>query len=190
MKSKNANKSILAGILVGIGGFAFLSVSSDLLGSFLFCIGLLTVIIQQYSLYTGKVGYVRKFTEIPMLLQILFYNFCGVFIIGILGSLFFKEQALNLINHKLILPWHHVFIKSILCGMMIYLAVELYKKTNNFLAVIIPIMIFILCKFEHSVADMFYFIVAGMISVESIVFILITVVGNAVGSLLISFLEE
>lgn len=183
-------KSFLAGILVGIGGFAFLSVSSDLLGSFLFCIGLLAIIIQEYNLYTGKVGYIRKIKEIPNLLKILFFNFLGVFVIGLLGQIFLKEQAVNLVNYKMTLPLCHIFIKSILCGMMIYLAVELYKKTYNFLAVIIPIMVFILCKFEHSIANMFYFFVAGIINLKSLVLIFITIIGNAIGSLVISFLEN
>lgn len=183
-------KSYLAGILVGIGGFAFLSVSSILLGAFLFCIGLLSIIIQEYILYTGKVGYIRSIKEIPELLTILFCNWLGVFVIGLFGQIFLQEKAIELVNIKMMMPLFHIFIKSILCGMMIYLAVELYKKTHNFLSVIIPIMLFILCGFEHSIANMFYFTVAGVVNLKGFIFIFVTILGNAIGSLFISFLEH
>ena len=73
---------------------------------------------------------------------------------------------------------------------MIYLAVELYKRSKQILLVVMPVMIFILCGFEHCVADVFYFAAAGEISVRAILFIVICVLGNAAGSLAVSLLMK
>ena len=50
-------KSILAGIMIGIGGTIFLSLEKTL-GAFLFAIGLFMIVTRGYNLYTGKVGYI------------------------------------------------------------------------------------------------------------------------------------
>ena len=73
---------------------------------------------------------------------------------------------------------------------MIYLAVELYKREKSIILVIMAIMIFILCGFEHCVANAFYFAAAGTFSLQALVVILICIVGNALGSLFIRFLND
>ena len=50
--------AILAGAAIAIGGAAFLSVESKILGSVLFTVGLFTVCSFGLNLYTGKVCYV------------------------------------------------------------------------------------------------------------------------------------
>ena len=51
-------KGILAGILVGLGAFIFVSLYPDNkpLGAFLFSLGLISVFHLQANLYTGKIG--------------------------------------------------------------------------------------------------------------------------------------
>ena len=49
--------AILAGMLIGMGGTVFLSQSNPVVGSFLFAIGLFTIVVFQLHLITGKVGY-------------------------------------------------------------------------------------------------------------------------------------
>ena len=49
--------AILAGMLIGMGGTVFLSQSNPVVGSFLFAIGLFTIVVFQLHLFTGKVGY-------------------------------------------------------------------------------------------------------------------------------------
>ena len=76
-----------------------------------------------------------------------------------------------------------LFFLAILCGIMMYLAVVGYNKKENLLLIILPIMIFILCGFEHSIADMFYFNLAWAWNIKSIIYILVILLGNAIGSL-------
>ena len=42
-------------------------------------------------------------------------------------------------------------------------------------------MVFILCGFEHCVANMYYFSVAGMWSGKTLLYLLVMTLGNAVG---------
>ena len=55
-------------------------------------------------------------------------------------------------------------------------------------------MVFIFCGFEHCVADMFYYSVAGMWNGDALLRVVIISLGNAVGGVFIpllrSFLEE
>ena len=51
-------KSILAGIMIGVGGTIFLSSSDKVIGATLFAIGLFMIVINGFNLYTGKVGYI------------------------------------------------------------------------------------------------------------------------------------
>lgn len=183
-------KSFLAGILIGIGGIAYLSIPYKVLGAFLFSFGLLTILIQNYYLYTGKIGNVRKVNEISFLLQILLFNILGVIFMGVLSSFFLRPEGIELIELKMNVPWIEFFIKSFLCGIMMYYAVQLYSKTSNFLAVIVPIMLFILCGFEHSIANIFYFSVSRIIGIREIIFMITAIIGNSLGSLFVSLLTK
>ena len=49
--------AIIAGMLIGMGGTVYLSQSNAVIGSFLFSIGLYTILVFQLHLYTGKIGY-------------------------------------------------------------------------------------------------------------------------------------
>ena len=56
------------------------------------------------------------------------------------------------------------------------------------------LMVFIFCGFEHCVADMFYYSVAGMWNGDTLLRVVIISLGNAVGGVFIpllrSFIEE
>ena len=49
-------KGIYAGMMIGIGGIAFLSLENKIAGSFFFSLGLLCVCMYGMNLYTGKIG--------------------------------------------------------------------------------------------------------------------------------------
>ena len=51
-------KSILAGVMIGIGGTIFLSLENKIVGASLFAIGLFMIVINGFNFYTGKVGYI------------------------------------------------------------------------------------------------------------------------------------
>lgn len=189
-------KSIFAGIMIGIAGTVYLRVDNNLFGAFLFSIGLLVICMYGMNLFTGKVGYVliNKFNYIYELLITIVGNFIGTFLIARLVLLTrFKsisDKAVNLVNLKLNDNLLSIFILSMLCGILMYIAVNNYKKINNeigkYSCIFMCVMVFILSGFEHSIANMYYISVANMINLKSLLYILIMLLGNSVGSILIA----
>ena len=47
-----------------------------------------------------------------------------------------------------------------------------------------PVMCFVICGYEHCIANMFYFGAANMLNLQSIVYLCIVIVGNAIGGML------
>ena len=84
-----------------------------------------------------------------------------------------------------------IFILAMMCGMIMFIAVNNYKKENSdigkYLAIIMGVMAFILCGFEHCVANMFYFSVAGVWNFKVLLELLVMILGNSLGSIIIAF---
>lgn len=189
-------KSIFAGIMIGIAGTVYLRVDNNLFGAFLFSIGLLVICMYGMNLFTGKVGYVliNKFNYIYELLITIVGNFIGTFLVARLVLLTrFKsvsDKAVELVNLKLNDNLLSIFILSILCGILMYIAVNNYKKINNeigkYSCIFMCVMVFILSGFEHSIANMYYISVANLLSFKSLLYIFIMLLGNSVGSILIA----
>jgi formate/nitrite transporter FocA (FNT family) len=78
---------------------------------------------------------------------------------------------------------------GLFCNICIYIAVDGYKNNpheiGKYLALLFGVTVFILCGFEHCVANMFYFSVAGIFTGNMIVFLLLNTLGNIIGGLLI-----
>lgn len=184
-------KSIYAGIMIGIGGIIYLSAENRVTGSLLFSFGLLTIVTQGFCLYTGKIGFVKDLKELLHMPVIIIGNFIGTY----LAAFLIKAAHLNidsseLVNRKLnndVLP---VFILSVFCGVMMYLAIDNYNKSKNILFIIAPVMIFILSGFEHSIANMFYFNLAGTYSLKSFCYLIVMLTGNGIGAKLFSLKPE
>lgn len=68
-----------AGIAIAIGTIAYLSVDNKIVGSALFSIGLISVLLLKWNLYTGKIGYAKKSDALLM---------ATVFLGNIIGSSF------------------------------------------------------------------------------------------------------
>lgn len=178
-------RAILAGMMIGIGGCVYLGCEVKWVGAILFAVGLFTIFSFRLDLYTGKVGYIfdNDRSYVPYLLVVILGNFIGCLILGLMMPL---DAAVNLANAKLdnyeFLP---VLFKGVLCGMLMFIAADCYKNTKSFIATFVCVPVFILAGFEHSIADMFYFCSAGSFSVESLVFIITVLIGNAIGGFLI-----
>ncbi len=192
-------KGIYAGILIGMGGIAYLAIDNKIVGSFIFSFGLLTVCMYSFNLYTGKVGYLldNKLSYVIELLLSLLGNFIGTFIVGNVMRLTrfsnYIEKAQNLVNVKLDDSLLSIFILAIFCGMIMYIAVNNYKKQKDvigkYMTIFMGVMAFILCGFEHCVANMFYFCIAGVYSFKMFYYLLVMILGNSLGSLIISFYD-
>ena len=202
-------KAITSGIMIAMGVFAFLSCDVKYVGAFLFSLGLFCVCEYKLNLFTGMIGYAVENTKangskaILDLLKVLLFN-----IIGIAGTCVFLsftagqdviDKATNIVETSVTLNLMHLLIKSIMCGIIMLIAVDRYKNCNGmakYIAVFVGIPVFILSGYYHSIAYVGYLtlgICGGNLSSnvtapKIIVVILLAVIGNAIGSILMRFL--
>ena len=180
---------IASGMLVGIGGTVYLYCENKVVGAVLFSVALLCICILGLYLYTGKIGlFIEKPDKMSAIaLPIgLAGNAVGAILTG-LGAAVVKpgliENAKKICDAKLEGGMLKGLVAAVFCGILMYAAVKTYGAKGTLLGIIFCIPTFILCGFEHSVADMYYFTVAslGGFNPMSIVFILVAVVGNTLG---------
>ena len=176
-------KGIYAGLLIGIGGIVYLSLEIKIVGALLFSFGLLTIVNQGYFLYTGKIGFAKTPEDWARIPLIILGNFLGTALAALLArAAHLKITAEPACLAKLSNTPSNLFLLSILCGILMYLAIDNFSKSRNHLFIIAPVMIFILSGFEHSVANMFYFTLAGMWTPKSLLYLLLMLLGNGLGA--------
>lgn len=189
-------KSILAGIMIGIGGTIYLSLDDKIVGSILFAIGLFVIVVYSFNLYTGKIGYlINNFNKkyIRELIITLIGNFIGTFFVGFILKYtriytMISDKAKTLAEIKLNDTLISILILSFFCGILMYLAVNTYKEVKDigkYLAVFLGVIVFILCGFEHCIANMYYFSVSSTWSLNTLLYLLVMILGNSLGGILI-----
>lgn len=178
--------SIWGGIMISIGAAVYLNCPNKMVGAFLFSIGLITIMIFKFKLYTGEIGCVRKPNEIPYILTILIGNFIGCLSILMMPT----NNVEQIISDKLTCYLPYVFGKSIICGVIIYICVATYRTTQNWYITLIGVPTFILCGAEHSIADLCFIFAAREFTLNALIFIIVVVIGNAIGSLCVSLCTQ
>lgn len=187
--------AILAGVCIAIGGTVFLSLDSKILGALFFTVGLFTICTQGLNMFTGKVCYVfdNDMSYTLALPVIWLGNLLGTWLTASLESLTrigpaLAEKAQSVCQTKLNDGPVSIFILAVLCNILIYIAVEGFKsnphEVGKYLALVFGVVVFILCGFEHCVANMYYFSMAGVWSGKAFGYVLIMTLGNAVGGVI------
>lgn len=192
---KKVINGIFAGILISVGGAVYLSCDNKYVGAVLFSVALLCICYQGYSLYTGKICYIpqkhgkEEFSVLftGLLGNVLATTVCGYALRYAIPKI--GEAALNSCNAKLEQAFFQTFLRAVFCGILILLAVDIFKKFKTPVGIVFCIPVFILSGFEHSVADMFYFAASGIVSLKAFTFIWIVILGNTVGGMLIPALS-
>lgn len=185
--------AMLSGILIGCGCLVYMSVANNVVGSFLFSFGLITIVLRGYLLYTGKIGYIWDKEILKLIPVIILGNLLGTTLLSLIvpETSTLIEKAVSLTEPKFLKTFSQILFDSIGCGAMMYLAVDGYRIKNNLLLLIFPVMIFILCGFEHSIADMLYLGCAGVLyTVDGLKFIALVILGNAIGALFFSYFHK
>ncbi|MGN1405523.1 MAG: formate/nitrite transporter family protein [Erysipelotrichaceae bacterium] len=189
-------KGILAGLSIGIGAAVFLSVDNKIVGAVLFSVGLYVICTQGLNLYTGKVGYLvtqkEKGRYLGYLMIVWLGNLIGTFLSSFLMSLTrmnITEKAMGLCSVKNSDSYVSLFVLAIFCGVLMYAAVDGYKKCNNPIILIFCVAVFILCGFEHSIADMAYYFIGGMFNLNALIRLIVITIGNGIGGVLIPLLK-
>ena len=120
-------KAIVAGLVIGIGCTVFLNQDNTIVGSFLFGLGLFTIINLNLNLFTGKIGYLGKDNWLEILITLV-GNAIGVNIMAFLikstriGN-HLTQKASPIVDAKLTDNWVSLFILAICCGTLMYIAV-------------------------------------------------------------------
>ncbi|MBQ6546685.1 MAG: formate/nitrite transporter family protein [Bacilli bacterium] len=180
------NKSIGAALLISLGDYALLKLGLPL-GPVLFSLGLLGVCYMGQNLFTGKCGFLIEDKIKPIdLLIILLVNLIAGYLFGLVFSITDPEVLKNAITK--VKTWDvslAFFIKSILCGVIMYIAVFMYRKGTP-LGIIFGIPLFIFCGFQHCIANIITMGVARTWHTS----ILICIVGNFIGSLFMWYVSK
>ncbi len=183
--------SIAAGVLISIGGSVFLACDSRYVGAVLFTVALLCICFKGYYLFTGKIGYLPEAfckDTAKSLLVGLFGNILTTFALGLviryaLPNLGDAANAICLAKLEQTMP--QTFLRGVFCGILMYLAVSIYRDNKSPLGIIFCVPVFILSGFEHSIADAFYFGASGIFDLKILLFTALVVLGNAVGGVLL-----
>lgn len=186
---------ICAGILIGIGGAVFLESENRVIGAILFSVALICICAKGYSLYTGKVGYLafsHRASDLKNLAFCFLGNLIGTFAAG--NAIRFSQSALfekaaALCETKLTQSIPSALIRALFCGILMYLAVSVYREKNTYIGILFCVPVFILAGFEHSIADLLYFFAAGIYSRAAVFYLALIVLGNSAGGLLFPVLS-
>ncbi|MDU3117993.1 MAG: formate/nitrite transporter family protein [Finegoldia magna] len=189
--------AIMAGAFIAMGGVVFLSLNNKIVGAFMFSLGLFAVCTLKYNLFTGKVGYLfcnDVKTYLPWCLMVWVGNLVGSIIVAELVRLTrvapgIIEKSTKLVQVKADDSLISLFVLGIFCNIMVVHAVDQYlnnpHEIGKYLGIIMSIMVFILCGFEHCIADMFYIQMARMWNSQTIIALIVITLGNVLGGILI-----
>ena len=205
--------AILAGMFIAFGAVASSMVSDGTtLGTFLkaviFPVGLILVIFIGAELFTGNNLLFLPLCTGNIKASSMFKNwiivYAGNFIGGLLIAVFVSQahilpyETLNTILHvKTYVNFVEVFAKAVLCNVLVCLAVWLScgAKTEGgkICFIHIPIFIFVICGFEHCVANMYYLSSGLMVNFTWELFgraildnLIPSTIGNIIGGVLFS----
>ena len=182
MVDMRIKKSIMASLLISLGVYVLL-MNNSIVGAVLFSLGLFTICKLELNLFTGKCGFIHKFS-VSELLSILAINLVAGFLVGYIfrfTSASLIVEACNKVNTWDISAGY--FIKSFMCGMIMYLAVLLYNN-GTYIGILFGVPMFIMCGFQHCIANV---IIMGIASTFNFAIIL-CILGNWSGSIFANWL--
>ncbi|MCR4956925.1 MAG: formate/nitrite transporter family protein [Lachnospiraceae bacterium] len=172
-------KSLGAAILISLGSYGILVVENPYVSAMLFTLGLLTICKLKLNLFTGKCGFILENHKWKDLFIILLCNLIGGYALGYVYG-FMSEDAVGAALLK-VQSWEisgGYFIRAMLCGVIMFIAVKLYNEGTS-LGIFIGIPMFILCGFQHCIANVIYMGVAKTFHPA----LFIAIIGNLLGSL-------
>lgn len=186
---------IFAGLFIAFAGIASTTASSTiaiasvakLVGAIVFPAGMAMVLIAGSELFTGNnlivISVLEKKVPLRKMLKNWFFvyigNFIGALLVALLVTyghtpdLFGETLAQAIVNAgaaRTSLSFGDSFIRGILCNILVciavWMAVAAKQVPGKLLVSFWPVMLFVLCGFEHSVADMYFCLCALFTSSE------------------------
>lgn len=186
---------MFAGIFIALAGIgasvAPVSISNPsiakLVGSLVFPAGLAMVIIAGGELFTGNNLIIIAVLEKQITVRKMLANWFFVYIGNLLGSILvaalvvyghtpdlfdglLAQKMVELGAYRCNMDFTNALIRGILCNILVCIATWMSFATKSVSGKLItiygPVMLFVLCGFEHSVADMYFTFAAYFASME------------------------
>ncbi len=202
---KSLMLAILAGIFISFGGIASTAVSSEISGGFstlvkglVFPVGLILVVVCGAELFTGNCLLISPLVSRDIKLSKTLKSWGIVYLGNLIGSVLIAvlvvyshvqsetvaTACVNVAKAKCNMTFFDAFLRGILCNMLVCLAVwgAMASKTvaGKIMALYMPVLAFVVCGFEHSVANM-YFLSSGLMTASEYGFFVSELnVGNAI----------
>lgn len=209
----------LAGALISFGYMGYIKITAlvpggvgEFLGAAVFPVGLIAILVLGAELVTSNIMIVGiSYFEKKVSLKTMISNWLCVFLGNILGALFvallfgiylgsmepFKETVASLAIHKAEMSFLKTVVSGIACNWFVGIGTWIFLAGKDGFAKIgglwFPIMFFVLCGFQHSVANAFLMSMGvswNMVSfTDAGMNIVAAFLGNVIGGfILISFL--
>ena len=178
--------AVLAGAFIALAGVAAAigtALAGKLAGACIFPAGLAMVIVAGSELFTGNnlmvISLLEKRVTAGRLLAawavVYIGNFAGaaaVAALGVYGGAFDSvyESLVATAQAKVALPFGQALLRGVLCNVLVCTAVWMSMAAKDaagkVVGLYLPIMVFVLCGYEHSVANMFYIPAGWMAAVR------------------------
>jgi len=212
--------AILAGVFVSLGYTGYLMISGMLegspagkfIGAVAFPMGLMLILIAGADLFTSNVLITMSLFKKEINLNKVVRNLSIVWLGNFIGALLFvilvylsglftdsdiiSGYVARIAEKKVHLPLLQLIVRGILCNILVSVtAYATYASKNvqgKILTLILPIWVFVLTGFEHSIANMFVlpmgYLLGAEITLGQILYNIIPVTfGNLLGGMLIAW---
>lgn len=189
-KSKMFILAMFAGMFIAFGAFgsqaAAVSIPQASFGKFIgalvFPVGLMMVIVAGAELFTGNCMLIVSVLDKKATLSGMLKNWFFVYLGNMTGSVLVAflltighsmemfdrslvESVVNTAQAKVSMTFGDAFIRGMLCNILVCIAIWVSFSTEEIagkiLALFLPITLFVVSGYEHSIANM-YFIPAGL----------------------------
>lgn len=174
---------VFAGMFIALAGTGatFANIyGGKIAGACVFTAGLAMVIIAGSELFTGNSLMIMALFNRRIKISKMLKNWLLVFIGNFIGALFIAtavavsglfdpvaETVVSTATTKVGIGIFEAIVRGVLCNFLVCIAVWMAFSaetvSGKIMAIFLPIMLFVLCGLEHSIANMFY-IPAGMIT--------------------------
>ena len=150
---------------------------AKLIGAAVFPVGLMVVVICGAELFTGNNLLIMSVLSKNIIVGQMLKNWIVVYIGNFVGSIFVTgfftlgniysmfnssvaKSVISIATTKCNLSIQEMFFRAILCNILVCVAVMMAATSKTvggkIIGLFLPIMVFVICGFEHSVANMSY----------------------------------
>lgn len=177
--------AILAGLFIALGATGYVTMSASLqgelaglgkfLGAALFPVGLMLVVLCGGELFTGNnLISIAFYCERKLKWHRVLINWTLVLLGNAAGAYFFafvlaksgmlsvtaQTYAVNIAASKVTLTFMQAVLRGFMCNLLVSLAVWMQTSAQDtagkISAMFFPVLLFVVCGYEHSVANLFY----------------------------------